>query len=78
MEKLDQKLGEGISDLCMHKQLVAMSEVDVFDRIESIEKEVEELKASVRDRDVEMKGRLSKAKFDEEDFKQAKKSLFQW
>jgi len=54
-----------------------MSEVDVFDRIESIEKEVEELKASVRDRNVEMKGRLSKAKFDEEDFKQARKSLFE-
>jgi hypothetical protein len=53
-----------------------MSEVDVVDRIESIEDEVEELKASVRARNVKMKGRLSGAKFDEEDFEEAKKSLF--
>lgn len=53
-----------------------MSEVDVFDRIESIEEEVEELKASVRRRNVKMKGRLSDAEFDESDFEEAKKSLF--
>lgn len=53
-----------------------MSEVDVFDRIESIEEEVEELKASVRSRNVEMRGRLSGASFDEEDFEEAKESLF--
>lgn len=53
-----------------------MSEVDVVDRIESIEDEAEELKASVRGRNIEMKGRLSGAKFDEEDFEEAKKSLF--
>lgn len=53
-----------------------MSEVDVVDRIESIEEEVEELKASVRGRNVEMKGRLSGAKFNEEDFEEAEKSLF--
>lgn len=53
-----------------------MSEVDVVDRIESIEDEVEDLKASVKGRNTEMKGRLSGAKFDEEDFEEAKKSLF--
>lgn len=53
-----------------------MSEVDVFDRIESIEEEVEELKASVRGRNVKMKGRLSDAEFDESDFEGARKSLF--
>ena len=53
-----------------------MSEVDVFERIESIEEEVEELKASVRGRNVKMKGRLSDAEFDESDFEEARKSLF--
>ena len=53
-----------------------MSEVDVFDRIESIEEEVEELKVSVRGINVKMKGKLSGAEFDEEDFEEAEKSLF--
>jgi predicted nucleic acid-binding Zn-ribbon protein len=54
-----------------------MAEVDVMERIESIEREVEDLKDSVKTKDTTMKGRLSRASFDEEDFEEAKKSLFE-
>jgi hypothetical protein len=54
-----------------------MAEVDVMERIESIEGEVEDLKDSVKTKDTRMKGRLSGASFDEEDFEEAKKSLFE-
>lgn len=54
-----------------------MAEVDVMERIECIEREVEELKNSVRDRNIRMKGRLSGANFEEDDIEDAKSSLFE-
>lgn len=66
----------GVTDLFVEIPGFTMSGARVLDRIESIEEEVRELKASVREKSVEMKGRLSGAEFDEEDFEEAEESLF--
>lgn len=43
---------------------------------ESIERKIRDLEGSVKEGNVEMKGRLGSAVFDEEDFEKAEKSLF--
>lgn len=53
-----------------------MIEAEVIDKIEKIEKEVNEIKSSIQSETIKMGGRLKGAKFEEKDFIEAEKSLF--
>ena len=53
-----------------------MAKSDLIERIEKIEQEVELLKKDLTKKQVKMKGRLEGIKLEEEDFEEAKKSLF--
>lgn len=45
-------------------------------RLEGIEEELEMIKRALRDRNVKLGGRLKGLRFEEEDFEEAKASLF--
>jgi hypothetical protein len=75
--QLEPGLCKGKEGLTSQARIVVVAEVDVLERIETVEREVEDLKDSVKTKDTRMKGRLSGASFDEEDFEEAKKSLFE-
>ncbi|MEF8874935.1 MAG: hypothetical protein ACOC87_04155 [Candidatus Natronoplasma sp.] len=53
-----------------------MAKSNLIERIEKIEHEVELLKKDLTKNPVKMKGRLEGIKIEEEDFEEAKKSLF--
>jgi len=54
-----------------------MADSELIERIERIEEEVEIMKKSLRKNVVKMGGRLAGARFNEKDFEEAKRSLFE-
>ncbi|MBS1263072.1 MAG: hypothetical protein MAG715_00240 [Methanonatronarchaeales archaeon] len=54
-----------------------MATTDVLRRLANLERELEEIKRSLRGEKVEMGGRLEGASFGPEDFEEAERSLFE-